>query len=112
MYIYSHPRAHITAASMKKSPLGDSSVNKFSENMRIGQDESMQHFDRCHLMMGNGDLQIEELPNIIHIPPEYPYKIQDDSGIAIRQSLRHFVEKIFPDINGNFHAPEQHWIFG
>ena len=79
--------------------------------MRIGQNQSLLHFDRCLLTLVNGDLQIAELHDSIHISPEYPYKIQDDSGIAIRESCRHIVEKIFPDINGNFHAPEQQWIF-
>ena len=75
--------------------------------MRIGQDQSLQHFHRCLLIFGNGDLPIAELPDIIHIPPENPYKIQYDSGVSIRESLRHFVEKIFPNIDANFHAPEQ-----
>ena len=78
----------------------------------IGQDQSLQHFDRCLLKLGNGDLLIAEQPDSIHIPPENLRKIQDDSDIANRESLRHFMEKVFPDINGNFHAPEQQWIFG
>ena len=48
-----------------------------------------------------------EMPDSIDIPPENLYEIQDDSGIAIMKCLRLFVEKIFPDINANFHAPEQ-----
>ena len=40
------------------------------------------------------------------------FEIQDDSGIAIRESIRYFVEKIFSDINACFHAPEQQLIFG
>ena len=78
--------------------------------MRIGQDQSLQHYDSCLLKLGNEDLPIAELPDSIHIPPENPYGKQDDSGIAIRESLSHFVEKIFPDINANFHASEQQWI--
>ena len=106
-------RAHIIAASMKKSHLWRLfTVFELSENMTIGQDQPPQHFDRCLLILGNGDLQIAELPDSIHISPEYPYEIQDDSGIAIRESLRHLEEKILPDINGNFHAPEKQWIFG
>ena len=58
-----------------------------------------------------GDLPIAELRDSIHIPPENPYEIKDDSGIAIRESLRHYVEKVFPDINANFHAPEPRGIF-
>ena len=72
----------------------------------------MQHFDRCLLSLGNGDLQVAVLPDSIHISPEYLYEIQDDFGIAIMESIKHFAEKTFPDINGNFHAPEQQWIFG
>ena len=45
--------------------------------------------------------KIAELPDSIHISPEYLYQIQDDSSIAIREFLRHFVEKIFPKIIGN-----------
>ena len=60
----------------------------------------------------NGDLPIAERPDSIHIPPENLFEIKDDSGIAIRECLRHFVEKIFPDINANFHAPKQQLIFG
>ena len=68
----------------------------------------MLQIDRSPLKLGNGDIQITELPDSIHISQEYPCKIQDDSGIAIRESIiGHFVEKIFPDNNGNFHAPEQ-----
>ena len=48
-----------------------------------------------------------ELRDSIHISPENIYEIQDNSSIAVRECLRHFVEKIFPDINANFHAPEQ-----
>ena len=80
--------------------------------MRLGQDESLLYIDRCLLKFIHGDLQIAELPDSIHIPPENVYEIQDDSGIAIRVSIRNFVEKIFPDINANSHAPEQEWIFG
>ena len=50
---------------------------------------------------------MEELRDSIHIPPENICEIQDDSGIAIRESLRLFVEKISPNINANFHPPEQ-----
>ena len=109
MYIYiviprGH-RAHITAALMKKSQLWRFfTVLELSENMRIGQDQSQQHFDRCLLKLGNGDLHIAELPDSIHIPPENSHRIQDDSGIAIRESTRHIMEKIFPDINANFHV--------
>ena len=71
---------------------------------------SMQYFDRCLLKLGNGDLPIAELPDSIHIPQENLYEIQDDSDITIRESLRQFVEKVFPDINANFHAQEQQWI--
>ena len=113
IHIHRGSRAYITAESMKKSlHWRFITVIELSENMRIGQDQSLQHFDRCLLKFGNGDLQIAELPDNIHFSTEYPYKIQDDSSIAIRESLRHFVEKIFPDINVSFHAPEQQWIFG
>ena len=67
--------------------------------MTIGQDQSLLHYDRCLLKFGNGDLPIAEQPDSIHIPPENLCEIQDDSGIAITESLRFFVEKIFPDIN-------------
>ena len=79
--------------------------------MRIGQDQSLKLFDRCLLKLGNGDLPVVELSDSIHISSEYLYKIQDDSSIAIREFLRHIVEKIFLDIDGNVHAPEQQWIF-
>ena len=106
-------RAHITEISMKKSPLWRFfTVLKLSENTRIVQDQSLQHFDRCLLKLGNGDLPTAELPDSTHIQPENPYKIQDDPGIAIRESRRHIVNKTFPDINANFHAPEQQWILG
>ena len=72
----------------------------------------MQNIDRCLLKLGYGDLPIAELPDSIHIPPENLSKIQDDSVISIREYLRHFVDKIYPDINANFHAPEQQWICG
>ena len=75
--------------------------------MIIVQDQFLLHFDRCLLKLGNGDLPIVELCDSIHIPPENIYEKQDDSGNAIKESLRHFVEKIFPDINANFHTPEQ-----
>ena len=57
--------------------------------MTIGQDQYQQHFDRCLLKLGNGYLQIAELPDSIHSSLEYPYEMQDDSGITIRESLRH-----------------------
>ena len=53
-----------------------------------------------------------ELPGSIHIPPENIYKMLDDFGIYIRECLRCFVERIFPDINANVHVPDQQWIFG
>ena len=80
--------------------------------MRIGQDQCLQHLDKCLHKLGNGDLLVAELADSIYISPEYPYEIQDISGIAIRESLRHFVEKMIPDINVNFHAPEQQRILG
>ena len=64
----------------------------------------MQHIDWCLLILGNGDLSMAELPDSIHIPPENQCEILDYSGIAIRESLRHFVEKIFSDINANVYA--------
>ena len=106
-------RAHITAATMKKRSIWRFFiVTELREYMRLGLDQSHQHFDRCKLKLENGDLQRAVLPERIHISPEYLYEIQDDSGIAIRQSIWYIVEMIFPDINGNFHAPEQQWIFG
>ena len=80
---------------MKKSPLWTIfNVFELSVDMRIGQDQALQLFDRCLLKLGNGDLPIAELPDSIHIQPENPYEIQDDSGIGIRESLRHFMDKI------------------
>ena len=79
--------------------------------MRIGQDISQQHINRCLLKVGNGDPPIAEQPDSFHILPENLYEIQDYSGIVIKESLRHFMEKIFPDINAEFHAPGQQWIF-
>ena len=80
--------------------------------MIIGQEQYLQHFDRCLHILEDGDLPIAELPDSIHIPPENLYKMQDDSGIAINESLRHFVGKVFPNINANFHFPERQLIFG
>ena len=80
--------------------------------MRIGQNQSLQHFDRCLIKFGNGNLPIAELPDSIHIPSENLFKIQNDSDIAIRESLWHFMDEIFSDINANFNAPEQQLIFG
>ena len=51
-----------------------------------------------------------ELSGSIFIVSENLYEIQDDSGVAIRESLRQFVEKVFPDINANFHTPDQQCI--
>ena len=104
-------RANITAASMKKSPLWRFfTVFELNENMRIGQDQSLQHFDRWLLKLGNGELRTVGEPDSIQIPPENLTEIQDDSRINIKESLMQFVEKIFPDIGANFRAPEQQWI--
>ena len=93
---------------MKKSSIWKIiTVFELSENMRIGLDQSLQNFDRCFHILGNRDLPMAELPYSIHIPPENLCKIQDDSSIAIMESLRYFVEKIFADIIANFHNPEQ-----
>ena len=111
IYIHSHPKRfqspHHSSINEEMPTYENHHCFELSENMRIGQDQSQQHFDMCLLTLGNGDLPIAELPDNIHISPEYLYKIQDDSSIAIRESLRYFVEKIFPDINANLHAPEQ-----
>ena len=72
--------------------------------MRIGQNQSLQHFDRCLLKLGNQNLPMAVLPNSIHVPPENLFKIQDDFGFAVRESLRHSIDKIFPEINSNFHV--------
>ena len=79
--------------------------------MRSGLDQSLRHFDRCLPKFVNGDLPIAELPYSIHIPPENLCEIQDDPCIAIMESLRLFMQKIFRDINAKFHAPEQQWMF-
>ena len=115
IYIIIHGgfRDLITAASMKKNRLWRFyAVVELSEIMGIGQDQSQLNFDRCIHKLGNGGLQITELVDSIHISAENLYEIQDDTGIAIRESLRHIVEKIFSDINGNFHTPEQQWFLG
>ena len=70
----------------------------------------MQHFDRCLLILGSLDLPMAELPDSILIPPESSYEIQYDSGIAIMESIRHFVEEILPDITAKFNATEDPWI--
>ena len=106
-------RAHITTASLEKSQLWKIfTVFDLSENVRIDKDRSYQHLGRCLLIFGNGDLPIAEQPDSIHIPPVNLCEIQDDSGIAIRVSIRHLVERIFPDITANFNIPEHQWIFG
>ena len=49
-----HHSCIITAASMKKSHLWRFFTDvDLSENMRIGQNQSLQHFDRCLLKLGN-----------------------------------------------------------
>ena len=103
-------RAHITA---KKSPLWRFfNVFELSENMIIGQDQSLQYLDKSLLKSGNGGKPITELPDCIHIPPKNLFEIQDDSSNASRESLRHFMAKIFPDINANINAIAQQMIFG
>ena len=93
---------------MKKSHLEEScTVFEHSESITIGQDKSPQHYDSCLLKLGNGDLPIAELCDTIHIPPENLCETQVDSSIAIRESLGHFVEKLFPDIDASIHTPEQ-----
>ena len=42
-------------------------VYELSENMTIGQEKSLQHFDRYLLKLRNGDLPIAALPRSIHI---------------------------------------------
>ena len=78
--------------------------------MRIGQDQILQCFDRKLFKVENGDLPIAELLDNIHTSPENLHNIQDDYSIAIMKSLRQFMEKVFPDINTNFYAPEQQLI--
>ena len=80
--------------------------------MRIALDQSLQLFDRCLHKLANGDLPIAELPDSIYVLQEIIYEFQDDSGIAIKDSIRHFVEKMFPDINANLNATVNRWIFG
>ena len=63
--------------------------------MRIWQDQFLQHIDRCLLKLRNGDLPKAELSDSIGIPPENLNEIQNDSGIAIREFLRHCVKKYF-----------------
>ena len=70
----------------------------------------MRHINMWLYKLGNGYLPIVKLPDSIQIPPRYLYEIQHDSCIAIRESLRKFLEKTLPNINANFHAPEQQWI--
>ena len=82
-------------------------VFELSGNMTIGLDQSLLHFDRCLLKFGNGDLPIAKLPDSIHIPPENRSKMQDESGIGIRESLRNFAETILTDIDAIFHAQKQ-----
>ena len=48
--------------------------------------------------------------DIIHIQPENVDEMQDDCGIAMRESHRMLVRKVFPDINVNLHGPELKWI--
>ena len=43
--------------------------------MTIGQDQFLQHANRCIHKLGNGDLPMAELSDSIHIPPEIPYEI-------------------------------------
>ena len=63
-------RPHHSSINEENTLLDIFTVFKISEDMRICQDLSLQHFDRCFLMLGNGDLPIAELPDSIHIPPE------------------------------------------
>ena len=80
--------------------------------MKIGQDQSLPHFYRWLLKFVIGDLQISERPDSIDIPPEYLHKVQDHTGIVIRKSHRHFVEKVFPNTNAKFHPSDLHLIRG
>ena len=75
--------------------------------MTIGLKQFSQYFDRCLHKFGNEDLSMAELRDSIYIPPENLYEIQENSDITIKESLRHFVKIIFPDINAKFHAPLQ-----
>ena len=104
--------AHITAASMKKSPLWKSSLSSNSVNAW-----ELVRTIPCSNMTGvfsYWEMETSKWQNCLtvftfHLNIYTKYKF--DSGIAIRESLMHFVAKIFLDINGNFHAPEQKWIF-
>ena len=80
--------------------------------MTIGLDQFLQNFDRCLLKLGNGDLPIAELRDSSHITPEYMYEILDNSGIAIRDSHRHTVEKIFQTLMqiAMLHSKNESWL--
>ena len=60
--------------------------------------------------MAYGYLPIARLSGIIHVQPENVYEMLDDCGIAMRESHRKMVQKVFPDINAKLHDPELQWI--
>ena len=103
---------NIEAASMKKgNRCRFINVFKLTANTTINKDQSLQHLDRWRLKFGNGYLPIARLSDIIHVQPENVYKMLDDCGIAMRESHRRMVQKVFPDINAKLHGPELQWIF-
>ena len=66
--------------------------------MRIGQDESLQHFDRCLLKLGIGDHPIEELPDSIHIPPKNRTKYKMIPALEYGNPIGTLRRRYFPTL--------------
>ena len=65
------------------------------ENIRVGQDNNLQHLYRQLLDLGNGELPIVELPDKIQIPAEFPFEIDDAPRQQVKLSLKQFVQAVF-----------------
>jgi hypothetical protein len=104
-------RASITGASLQKSPLWKHfNVVELTENMRVGNDPSLQWFHEWLLNLGDGKLPIVEAPDIIELPERFVFPINDDSPGKINTSKLEFIHKIFPNMAEKAAGPIEDWI--
>ena len=106
-------RSHITSASFKQSKLWKHfQIWPLQENMCVGADPSLKPFDDWLLKMGNGELQVKELPDKIEIPiiNKMLFNIDDSTEESKNTSLMKFVHLIFPNMNAILNGQLPNWI--
>ena len=104
-------RAGTVAHCINQSPLWTHfKILKLTKNMRVhaSGDKDLEEFDRWTLSLGNGDVELADIPENMDATKITPNS--KENTMSEGQAMKEFIGNVFPRLDANIH--DRNWLNG